>query len=195
LFSLRTDRGEVGSFRQRYAGRSEEGTVSGSRIAEQSAAPDCLLRRSSFQQQVSASVGGGKWKAVGRLAEEFACDKQRHLEHYQAATNFASAETWRDRRDELKLSDYHRRIHLPVHMSDLAVKEAFETEEKDWAAIAEEIDVSVREWSAGQKRYGSWLLSDPQRFSQLILGRAPRSGQIEFDHILWNGVSRSNSAS
>jgi putative transposase len=127
----------------------------------------------------SVKLNRGKWKAVERLAEEFAYDKQRHLEHYQGATNYASADSWRDRRDDLKLSDYHRRIPLPVHMSDLAVKEAYETEEKYWAAIAEEIDVSGREWSASQKGYGRWLLSDPQRFSHLILGRAPTSGQIE----------------
>ena len=127
----------------------------------------------------SVELNGGKWRAVERLAAEFACDKQRQLEHYQEGMNFAAADGWRERRDDLKLSDYHRRIALPVHMSDLAVKDAFETEEKYWAAIAKEIDVSGREWNTAQKGYGRWLLSEPQRFSQLILGHAPISEQFE----------------
>jgi hypothetical protein len=49
---------------------------------------------------------------------------------------------------------------LPAHASDLAVKEAFETELKYWAAISSDIHprIASRGWTSEQKHYAFWLL-------------------------------------
>jgi putative transposase len=69
---------------------------------------------------------------------------------------------------------------LSVHASDLAVKEAFETEVKYWAAIAAEVHprIASRQWTGEQKHYAFWLLGDDRRFSLLILDRAPINEKI-----------------
>jgi hypothetical protein len=74
--------------------------------------------------------------------------------------NFSMAHSYRIRRNELKDSDHHASTPLPVHASDLAVKEAFETELKYWAAIAAEIHprIASRQWTSEQKHYAFWLL-------------------------------------
>jgi hypothetical protein len=126
----------------------------------------------------SLKLNKGKWEAIERLAQAFAQDKQAHLDFYQMNGNFAQAAGWRERRDAVKESDHHQKTPLPVHASDLAVKEAYETELKYWANIAEQIEVSGRDWTDGQKHYANWLLYDAQRFSALIEGRAPTNERI-----------------
>ena len=75
---------------------------------------------------------------------------------------------------------HHASTPLSVHASDLAVKEAFETEKKYWAAIAADIHprIGSRQWTEEQKRYAFWLLCDEHRFSLLILDRAPINEKI-----------------
>src|SRR5262249_8767347 len=71
---------------------------------------------------------------------------------------------------------------LPARAINLAIKDGFETELKYWAAIAAEIrsQIHEREWTEEQKHYAYWLLfpKTPQRFSELILGRAPINEKI-----------------
>jgi hypothetical protein len=83
-------------------------------------------------------------------------------------------------RDELKANNHHASTPLPVHASDLAVKDAFETELKYWAAIASEIHprIASRQWTSEQKHYAFWLLINERRFSLLILDRAPINEKI-----------------
>ncbi len=129
-------------------------------------------------KRLSLKLNTGKWEAVERFAQAFAGDKQSHLDFYQKRGNFAAAAGWRERRDSVKQSDHHQQTPLPVHASDLAIKEAFETELKYWASIAEKIDVRDRNWTNEQKHYANWLLFDGQRFSTLIEGKAPINQRI-----------------
>jgi putative transposase len=126
----------------------------------------------------SLKLNKAKWEAIERIAEAFALDKQAHLDFYQTSGNFAVASGWRERRDAVKESDHHQKTPLPVHASDLAIKEAYETEMKYWAKIAEQIEVWGRDWRDEQKHYANWLLCDPQRLSALIEGRAPNNERI-----------------
>jgi hypothetical protein len=126
----------------------------------------------------SLKLNKGKWEAIERIAQAFAEDKQAHLVFYQVSGNFAVASGWRERRDAVKESDHHQKTPLPAHASDLAIKEAYETEMKYWANIAEQIEASGRDWTDEQKHYANWLLYDAQRFPALILGRAPINERI-----------------
>src|SRR5215470_16089914 len=112
-----------------------------------------------------------KFHALERIARAFSSDKQAHLDFYQRDLNFSEAYSYRLRRNELKTTGHHASTPLPVHASDLAVKEAFETEVKYWAAIASEIHprIASRQWTSEQKYYAYWLLVNEHRFSHLIL--------------------------
>src|SRR6516165_10189732 len=128
----------------------------------------------------SLKLNKAKFDALERIARAFASDKQAHLDFYQHDLNFAEAHSYRLRRNELKTTDHHASTPLPVHASDLAIKEAFETEVKYWAAIASEIHPRIfsRQWTSEQKHYAYWLLADEHRFSLLILNRAPINEKI-----------------
>src|SRR5262249_49639241 len=115
----------------------------------------------------SLKLNQAKFNALERIARAFAIDKQVHLDFYQHDLNFSEAQSYRLRRDDLKCANHHASTPLSVHASDLAVKEAFETEVKYWAAIAAEIHprIASRGWTPGQKHYAYWLLGDEHRIS------------------------------
>lgn len=123
----------------------------------------------------SVKLNKCKWEALVAITREYAEDKQLHLEYYQLGIRYAESAGYRERRNDLKSSEYHKMVKIPVHMSDLALKDAYETEEKYWARIAEGINVTRRVWTETQKEYGRWLLFNPQRFSELMLGRGQLS--------------------
>src|SRR5262249_47064423 len=89
--------------------------------------------------------------------------------------NCSGAYRDRLRRDELKTADPHASTPWSVHASDLAVKEAFETEINYWAAVAAEIHprIASRQWTDEQTHDAFWRLDDEHRCSLLILDRAP----------------------
>ena len=128
----------------------------------------------------SVKLNKAKFDALERTARAFASDKQAHLDFYQHDLNFSEAQSYRLHRNELKTTDHHASTPLSVHASDLAVKEAFETEVKYWAAVAAEIHprIASRQWTPEQKHYAFWLLGASHRFSLLILGRAPINEKI-----------------
>src|SRR5262249_51254950 len=128
----------------------------------------------------SLKLNQAKFDALERIARAFASDKQAHLDFYQHDLNFSEAHSYRLRRNDLKTINHHASTPLPVHASDLAVKEAFETEVKYWAAIAAQIHprIASRGWTPEQKHYAFWLLCDERRFSHLILDRAPINEKI-----------------
>src|SRR5215813_8749910 len=128
----------------------------------------------------SLKLNQAKFDALERIARAFASDKQAHLDFYQHDLNFSEAHSYRLRRNELKTINHHASTPLSVHASDLAVKEAFETEVKYWAAIAAEIypRIASRQWTPEQKHYAYWLLGDERRFSHLIVDRAPINENI-----------------
>src|SRR5215468_3817400 len=103
----------------------------------------------------SLKLNKAKFDALERIARAFASDKQTHLDFYQHGLNFSEAPSYRLRRSELKTTNHHASTPLPVHASDLALKEAFETEVKYWAAIASEIHhrIASRQWTDEQKHY------------------------------------------
>jgi len=128
----------------------------------------------------SLKLNRSKFNALERIARAFAHDKQAHLDFYQHDLNFSEAQSYRLRRNELKGADHHASTPLSVHASDLAVKEAFETEVKYWAAVAAEIHprIASRQWTGEQKHYAYWLLGNEHSFSLLILDRGPINEKI-----------------
>ena len=128
----------------------------------------------------SLKLNKAKFDALERIARAFASDKQAHLDFYQRDLNFSEAHSYRLRRNDLKTINHHASTPLPVHASDLAVKEAFETEINYWAAVAAEIHprIASRQWTDEQTHDAFWRWGDEHRCSLLILDRAPMSEKI-----------------
>src|SRR5262249_54321 len=103
----------------------------------------------------SLKLNKAKFNALELIARAFASDKQARRDFYQRDLNFSDAPSYRLRRNDLTTINHHASTPLPVHASDLAVKEAFETEVKYWSAIAAEIHprIASRGWTSEQKHY------------------------------------------
>lgn len=129
----------------------------------------------------SVELNQGKFERLQAVAGSYAKEKQAHLGYYQTGENFALARSERDRRDALVRSGYSSGFGLSSRLWKNAQKDAFETTEKYWAALAEEVRPRIYRlnWTENQRHYGAWLLLQPQRFNQLIVGRAPINEKIE----------------
>ncbi len=129
----------------------------------------------------SVELNRGKLEKLEAVAEAYAKEKQVHLDWYQRGENFAHSRSERDRRDSLTAAGYASPFVPTARLWRNAQKDAFETMEKYWAAMAEEVKGGIPklEWTENQRWYAFWLLNTPQRLNQLITGRAPINEQIE----------------
>lgn len=129
----------------------------------------------------SVELNRGKLEKIEAVAEAYAKEKQVHLDWYQRDGNFALSRSERDRRDSLTAAGYTSPLVPTARLWRNAQKDAFETMEKYWAAMAEEVKggISKLEWTDNQRWHAFWLLNTPQRLNQLIIGRAPINEQIE----------------
>jgi transposase len=67
----------------------------------------------------------------------------------------------------------------------MALKDAYETVNKEWSALASELRPRIArrsDWSQLQKRYAYWLIKSPQRLAQLMAAKAtiPTHFEISF---------------
>ncbi|MCI0525803.1 MAG: transposase [Acidobacteria bacterium] len=129
-------------------------------------------------KRISLELNRDKFAKIEGVANAYRDEKRVHLEWYQGEGRFALARNSRAYRDGLTADGYATDRPLSARGVNLAIKDAFETEEKYWAAIAAGISIRDRKWSAGQMHYANWLMCAPQRFSELILGRAPIDKRI-----------------
>jgi transposase, IS605 OrfB family, central region len=130
-------------------------------------------------KRISHQLNRAKFSALQEVAEVFAKEKQAQLEYFQKGSTFACYTSPRQRRDELK-SDPEK-PDMPAHLRDCAIKDAFETELKYWAALAAEIRSGIggRSWTEEQKHYAYWLLKVPYYLCAVITGRAPINEKIQ----------------
>jgi putative transposase len=132
-------------------------------------------------RRISVELNKSKLDSLRQIAEVFANEKQIHLDYYQTGINFSftrGRNGSRERRDELTSLEYKNIEGLSARGVNLAIKDGFETELKYWAAIAAQIRTRRVGWTQEQVHYANWLICTPQRFSALVLGRAPINEKI-----------------
>jgi putative transposase len=126
-------------------------------------------------RRTSSKINRGKWQALKQIVHRYAREKQVHLPYFTPA-HFAGCSSERTRRDVLVKECYHNSNGLQGRMWKMALKDAYETVLKQWAALAAEIKPRIFQhdgWSETQQHYAYWLLKSPQRLAQLAIGRAP----------------------
>jgi putative transposase len=131
----------------------------------------------------SQKLNKGKWQALKQIARRYAQEKQAHLPYF-IPTRFALCPSERPRRDALTKERYANPNGLQGRMWKMALKDAYETVLKNWAALAAEIKPRIFQhdgWSETQQHYAYWLLKSPQRLAQLVVGRAPLPGHFNID--------------
>ncbi|MCQ3976906.1 MAG: transposase [Anaerolineae bacterium] len=126
-------------------------------------------------RRISRNLNKGKWQALQEIARRYAAEKQAHLPYF-TDVRFVACPSDRTRRDELVKSGYRNQSGLQARQWKLALKEAYETVLKQWAALAADLKPRIaahKQWSEAQQHYAYWLLTSPQRLAQLVCGKAP----------------------
>lgn len=127
-------------------------------------------------RRVSLPLNRAKWEALCDLARRYRTEKNAHLPHYHVDAHFAAEATECLRRDQLVADRYVNANGLQGRMWKMAQKDAYETVEKQWAALREELTPLIQrhgDWSDTAKHYAHWLIYTPQRMAELMSDRAP----------------------
>lgn len=129
-------------------------------------------------RRVSRPLNASKWNALNELVRCYAKEKDTHLLAFNADACFAhgARASDRTRRDALVSDRYTSPTGLQARAWKMALKDAYETVNKQWAALATELRPRVAQhdrWSEAQKRYAYWLLQEPSRLAQVADGPAP----------------------
>ena len=127
-------------------------------------------------RRISLPLNRAKWEALREMARQYRAEKNVHLPHYHHDAHFAADELERMHRDELVAAHYANRNGLQGRMWKMAQKDAYETVEKQWAALREELNSLIQRhdaWSDTAKHYAHWLVFTPGRMAELVSGRAP----------------------
>jgi IS605 OrfB family transposase len=110
------------------------------------------------------------------MARRYRAEKNAHLPHYHVDAQFAAESSERGRRDELVATGYTNSNGLQGRMWKMAHKDAYETIEKQWAALRAELTPLIQrheDWSDTARHYANWLIYTPRRMAQWVSGRAP----------------------
>jgi hypothetical protein len=128
----------------------------------------CVRRRSAHLKE-------GKADELGLVIGAYAKEKDDHLRALTPAV-FAGLSDDRAYRDQLVARGYESPYGLQARMWKMALKDAYETMVRYWAAIVEDIRPLVyrkRNWTDEMRHYAFWLLSNPRRVAGLYAGETP----------------------
>jgi putative transposase len=134
----------------------------------------------------SEKINRDKWNALCLIARQYRAEKNTHLSSYYASDkNYASDPSDRSRRDYLVKQKYRSLQGLQARMWKLALKEAYETVDKQWAALIEELrsmvysQKRIGKWSDVEVHYAYWLLQSTKRFVESVSCDAPAPAHFE----------------
>ena len=133
-------------------------------------------------RRVSRKLNRVKWEMLRRVAQVYAAEKQAFLDVFNQDRQFSACGGERKVRDGLVAESYASRNGLQNRAWKLALKDAYETVDRQWQSLAAELRGRVArqaDWTDDQKHYAYWLLKMSARIAQLAGGRAPEPEHFE----------------
>lgn len=134
----------------------------------------------------SEKINQSKWNSLRLIARQYRKEKDLHLSTYYACDqNYSNDQSDRDRRDRLVKEKYISPYGLQARMWKLALKESYETVDKQWAALIVELRSMVYSqkqsgrWNDVEVHYAYWLLQSTKRFVKAIACDAPEPAHFE----------------
>jgi putative transposase len=130
-------------------------------------------------KRYSRELNRGKWQTVVDVAGSYARQKDRFLLECGRPSVFARYGGERQGRDELVAAGYESPYGLQGRQWKLALKDAFETVERQWLALAESIRPLVmaqrkeERFTEEQAHYAFWVLKSARRMARLVGDKAP----------------------
>lgn len=135
----------------------------------------------------SREMNEGKWRTVAAIAASYARQKDSFLLKYGPASMFGQYRGERQARDELVAAGYESPLGLQGRQWKLALKDAFETIERQWLALAERLrPLVIAQRKQGrfmeeQAHYAFWVLKSARRMAQLVGDKAPTPEHFEIE--------------
>lgn len=126
-------------------------------------------------RRISLKLNKVKWKMLLEIAKAYAKQKDYFLLTYGLPARFSSYKRYTIPRNELVKSDFVSPTGLQARMWKLALKDAFETIDRNWLALAKELRPRVafmhKQFSKTGSHYAFWVLKKSQRMAQLMSGK------------------------
>ncbi len=133
-------------------------------------------------RRVSRKLNRLKWEMVRCIAQAYAAEKQAFLNLFNQDEQFVACGGERPVRDGLVAESYVSGNGLQGRMWKLALKDAYETVDRQWQSLAAELRGRVaqqEDWTDEQKHYAYWLLQTSARIAQMVSDQAPEPGHFE----------------
>jgi putative transposase len=141
-------------------------------------------------RRCSAHLNKDKASELAALISAYAREKNDHLQAFTPAI-FAKLPDARTYRDQLVARKYRSPHGLQARMWKMALKDAYETMDKYWVSIAEDIRLLIyrkRNWTDEMRHYAFWLLINPMQVAALYARKTPIPPQFEIPKSERNAV-------
>jgi len=138
----------------------------------------------------SAYLNKNKADELSLVISAYVKEKDNHLQALTPAV-FAGFCNERAYRDQLVASNYKSPYGLKARMWKMALKDAYETMDKYWVSIAENIRPLIyrkQKWTDEMRHYAFWLLINPTQVAALYARKTPIPPQFEIPKSERNAV-------
>ena len=96
-------------------------------------------------KRYSLPLNKGKWEEVVRLARLYRDEKNVHLRHYSVDQNYAEDKSSVDQQMRCVAKKYKSQYGLQARQWKIAQKEAYQTVDKYWCALAVDVKTVDRQ--------------------------------------------------
>ena len=129
----------------------------------------------------SLTLNRDKWTRLQGIVAAYTAEKNDQVWALGDDLTYANYDNQEQCRDALMDAGYASPHGLQNRLWKMALKDAYETVARNWAALAETLRGCVaaqQAWTGRQRHYANWLLKSEQRLAQLAGGRAPVAEHI-----------------
>jgi IS605 OrfB family transposase len=123
-------------------------------------------------KRYSLPINKGKWEELVELARLYRDEKNFHLLYYNMNCHFISDKSNLDQQIKYVKAGYRSPFGLQARQWKIAQKDAYQTTDKYWCALAAQIKTLIAgrkaEWSDAEMHYAYWLIYNSKRLAELI---------------------------
>ena len=128
-------------------------------------------------KRISLKLNKGKWEILLEIARAYAKQKDYFFLSYAPPASFALYKRYTEPRNELVKASFVSPTGLQARMWKVALKDAFESVDRNWLALARQLRPQVawmrdhQQFNKIQAHYAFWVLKKSQRMAALVSGK------------------------
>ena len=138
-------------------------------------------------KRYSLPINQGKWEQLREIARLYRSEKNLHLKYYNFDSHYITDQSNIDQQMQLVKEKYASPSGLQARQWKIVQKDAYQTVDKYWCALAAEIKSMIskhnNEWTESELHYGYWLVFSGKRLAELMDSYAPEPEHFEVSYI------------